>query len=354
MLGFPHLVAQLRRHRRRLAHLADARGAIHASIIGGRPETWRSMSCTRRETPPARSGTDTSSPAVPEGHVGRTPGEESGDITQRQGGQPDADLSLARGLCRRGRGRIPSDRGRWHLGRRVRRPRREGPGQRADAGVQLDPVHGDLRRLRRELLPRPRRLRLVPQRGRQLLRGADRGRTATEPPKQIAAPEAGAASADTPSPRSRRARPRTSRSRSPSSRPRARTRRTTSSSSSSRSTASQPRPTTTSPPRRQDNNVATKVNAASKLIKLEESHRRRGDHAVPRAQSSWSRPSPSRCRRRPTTSVPTTTSATPRDRTGFGGLEAVDEVTMVAVPDLPPPRAAAPSTSRRSRPSSSG
>ena len=30
----------------------------------------------------------------------------------------------------------------------------------------------------------------------------------------------------------------------------------------------------------------------------------------------------------------TTTWATPADRTGFGGLEAIDTVTMVTVPDL--------------------
>ena len=48
--------------------------------------------------------------------------------------------------------------------------------QPADAGDQLDPVHLDVRRLHRRLVPRPFRLRLLPERRRQLLRRPDRRR----------------------------------------------------------------------------------------------------------------------------------------------------------------------------------
>ena len=84
---------------------------------------------------------DASSPAVPRDVSGRSPGEESGGHHPKPRRQQDAHLSLARGLRRRGRGGIPSDRGCGDLGRGVRGSGREGTGQRADAGVQLDPVH---------------------------------------------------------------------------------------------------------------------------------------------------------------------------------------------------------------------
>ena len=51
-----------------------------------------------------------------------------------------------------------------------------GPGQHADPGHELDPVHPDVRRLRRGLVPRPRRVRLLPQRRRRVLRRAHRRR----------------------------------------------------------------------------------------------------------------------------------------------------------------------------------
>ncbi len=84
----------------------------------------------------------------------------------------------------------------------------------------------------------------------------------------------------------------------------------------------------------QDNNVATKVNAASKLIKLEETTSGSGLTPLAKGQVDLTRPEPA--------PVPPTTDnlgtgdyvGDAADRTGFGGLEAVDEVTMVAVPDL--------------------
>jgi phage tail sheath protein FI len=77
-------------------------------------------------------------------------------------------------------------------------------------------------------------------------------------------------------------------------------------------------------------NVVTVVNATSKLIKLEEARgatiadRRPGNGTV-----SLSLPAPTSVVPRPDDYVGDT-----RDRTGFGGLEAIDGITMVCVPDL--------------------
>jgi phage tail sheath protein FI len=82
--------------------------------------------------------------------------------------------------------------------------------------------------------------------------------------------------------------------------------------------------------RRGRNNVVTQVNSRSRLITLEEP--RRGPQlAVPEPQTVTIASSASR--------APATLSADEYvgdadQRTGFGGLEAVDEITMVAVPDL--------------------
>jgi len=83
-----------------------------------------------------------------------------------------------------------------------------------------------------------------------------------------------------------------------------------------------------------DNNVATKVNAASKLINIEEvahgSALMRPDKGTVDLLAPEPEPEP-----------PSTENLNAddyvgdaADRTGFSGLEAVDEVTMVAVPDL--------------------
>jgi phage tail sheath protein FI len=82
------------------------------------------------------------------------------------------------------------------------------------------------------------------------------------------------------------------------------------------------------------NNVATKVNAASKLINLEETNQ--GSALTPIAKGQVDM-----VRREPAPEPPSTDNlgagdyvGDPARRTGFGGLEAVEEVTMVAVPDL--------------------
>jgi uncharacterized protein len=83
-----------------------------------------------------------------------------------------------------------------------------------------------------------------------------------------------------------------------------------------------------------DNNVATKVNAASKLINLEETNPGSALTPIAKGQSNLAAPEPAPV-------PPSTDNLGTGDyvgdaarRTGFGGLEAVDEVTMVAVPDL--------------------
>jgi len=83
-----------------------------------------------------------------------------------------------------------------------------------------------------------------------------------------------------------------------------------------------------------DNNLATRVNAASKVIQLEETTQGSALTPVAKGQVDLVVPEPE-------PEPPTMTNIGTRDyvgdaaqRTGFGGLEAVDEVTMVAVPDL--------------------
>ena len=84
----------------------------------------------------------------------------------------------------------------------------------------------------------------------------------------------------------------------------------------------------------QDNNVATKVNASSKLINLEETMQGSALTPIAKGQVDLVAPEPE--------PVPPSTDnlgagdyvGDAADRTGFGGLEAVEEVTMVAVPDL--------------------
>jgi phage tail sheath protein FI len=84
----------------------------------------------------------------------------------------------------------------------------------------------------------------------------------------------------------------------------------------------------------QDNHVATKVNAQSKLINLEETLSGSGLSVVPKGAVELAEPEPEPV-------VPTTDNlgagdyvGDAADRTGFSGLEAIDEITMVSVPDL--------------------
>jgi phage tail sheath protein FI len=75
-------------------------------------------------------------------------------------------------------------------------------------------------------------------------------------------------------------------------------------------------------------NVATVVNAQSKLIRLEETNvavEKVNRGTVSLSGGSGSAPAPL---------APNDYVGDSSDRTGFGGLEAIDEVTMVAVPDL--------------------
>jgi phage tail sheath protein FI len=82
------------------------------------------------------------------------------------------------------------------------------------------------------------------------------------------------------------------------------------------------------------NNVATKVNAESKLINLEEVTSGSGLATIAKGSVELAVPEPE--------PVPPSTEnlgagdyvGDAADRTGFSGLEAIDEVTMVAVPDL--------------------
>jgi phage tail sheath protein FI len=82
-------------------------------------------------------------------------------------------------------------------------------------------------------------------------------------------------------------------------------------------------------------NVATMVNAASKLIRIEEAPTSASVADRPATGSSVALQAPP-----PPAAVPAPNLTADdyvgdvSERTGFGGLEAVDEVTMVAVPDL--------------------
>ena len=86
--------------------------------------------------------------------------------------------------------------------------------------------------------------------------------------------------------------------------------------------------------RKGDTNVATKINAASKLINLEETTSGSGLAPIAKGTVELSTPEPEP--EPPSTENLGTSDyvGDAADRTGFSGLEAVDEVTMVAVPDL--------------------
>ncbi|MEV5987445.1 phage tail sheath subtilisin-like domain-containing protein [Streptomyces sp. NPDC052051] len=90
--------------------------------------------------------------------------------------------------------------------------------------------------------------------------------------------------------------------------------------------------------KRSKDNVATQVRARSQLIRLEESGKGAAP-ARPDAQSVTLAAAPAAGSDAGAVAVPATLSTDayvgdPDRRTGFGGLEAVEEVTMVAVPDL--------------------
>jgi len=78
-------------------------------------------------------------------------------------------------------------------------------------------------------------------------------------------------------------------------------------------------------------NVATMVNAASKLIRIEDTGTGALEKPEPGAVSLATPPPPEAVPSQLTTDDYVGDAA---ERTGFGGLEAVDDVTMVSVPDL--------------------
>jgi phage tail sheath protein FI len=86
--------------------------------------------------------------------------------------------------------------------------------------------------------------------------------------------------------------------------------------------------------RGKDNNVATKVNEASKLIQLEEESSAGAVTTVPKGTVELVEPEPEPVAPSIDNIGANDYVGDVSDRTGFSGLEAVDEVTMVAVPDL--------------------
>ncbi len=83
--------------------------------------------------------------------------------------------------------------------------------------------------------------------------------------------------------------------------------------------------------KRGPNNVATKVKAESKLIQIEEQKGGQIATVPPKGQVALSGGGASAA---PVPVAPNDYVGSAADRTGFAGLEAVDEVTMLCVPDL--------------------
>ena len=194
MLRPPHLFAQLDRRRCRLPHFADARGVGHVSMICRVPEAGLRRWCTRRGDEPCTIG----QPTLP--HRPSRGTCRSRRRTRNLGTSPNAkEAAGCRPISRQG---STSKRSRQDPGRSrawgLPSPRSSGWPRRARSTSRrwsrTGPSSPRLRRLRRELLPRPRRLRLVPQRRRQLLRRPDRrngqrAASATARPRDRAPPQ---------------------------------------------------------------------------------------------------------------------------------------------------------------------
>ena len=209
-----------------------------------------------------------------------------------------------------------------------------GPGQRADARHQLEPVHPDLRRLRRGLVPRPRRLRLLPERrrrayvvrvgARRRTAPTARGRAARRPTRRSRrlprsrALEAGAGRQR----HHRRGRPTPSRT----------SRRATRSSSSSSRAARSSRSSTTSPTKRGKQQRRHRGQRRSRSsIQLEEVRPAAPSSGPRRARSTLGR----RRRRRPgARRRPTTTSATPPTAPASAASRRSTRSRCSSVPDL--------------------
>ena len=249
-----------------------------------------------------------------------------------EGVSPMPTLSVARRLHGGGVVWFEADRGSRHRRRRVRRVRRARARPTSRRSSRTGRSSPRLRRLRRGLVPRPRRVRLLPQRRRRRLRRAHRRRRRRRRRQGRSRPRAELPGAARARPAwygqgagERRRRATASPSRSPTL-PSRRERRQLQARRQARRARSRRR-STTSPPRKGANNVATRVKAESKLISVEEV--RGGGTMEPHKGSrvSLSRVAPDadndrRCR-------PTDYVGDSSDRTGFGGLEAIDEVTML-------------------------
>ena len=231
----------------------------------------RSRGHPLRARPLARSGKPDRPTACPPGpccRPRRVPASPLSGIPHRRG-QRMPQLSVARRLRRGGRGRVSA---------RSRASARPSPRssaspararQHADAGHELDPVHPDVRRLHRGLVPRARRLRLLPERRRRryVVRvGADGAMPTAQ--AELASGKDKATPAYRVDGRSRPARPATtSRSRS---QPSAETAESTFKLVVKQGGKAGRGRSTTSPPRKGKNNVVDRVKAQSKLIRLEE------------------------------------------------------------------------------------
>ena len=112
-------------------------------------------------------------PHAPKDCPARHPLIDAGE-TQSSEGVRDAHLPFTRCVRAGDRRRDAADRGRRHRGRRIHRLRAERAREHTHARVELDAVRRHVRGAVRGRLPRLCRLRLLPERRRQLLRRAHR------------------------------------------------------------------------------------------------------------------------------------------------------------------------------------
>ena len=170
--------------RRRLADRRDRKGSGHAraplrgdSVTrillgrdGGRP------AARRRAAPDCPNGQRGLPPSRSVHCCRRPPRPATVGSSRRELWGSHAHLLVTRCLRRREAGRFGTDRRGRHRRRRVRRHRHDGPDQPAHADLELEAVRRHLRGLHPRRVPRPRRLRVLPERRRQLLRRAHRDR----------------------------------------------------------------------------------------------------------------------------------------------------------------------------------
>ena len=208
----------------------------------------------------------------------------------------------------------------------------QGPFNTPTLVTNWTPVHADVRRLRRGLVPRPRRVRLLPQRRRRLLRRAYRRGRRRRPTAraELASGDGQGRWPRTGSARSGRRRPATtSRSRSPTPAATRRRRHVQAHRQARRQGRGDVR-------QRDDQARASRTSSRSSTPRRSSSSIEEiGTGAV--AERTCRRRA--RCRPAPAARAAPRRELSPddyvgdsADRTGFGGLEAVDEVTMVCRP----------------------